>query len=209
MRRRLAVAVIAIACLVAGCAGGGKKAVSPPTNDGPAQTVLAIGGSATEGDGIPDRLHNAWPYRVFHDAFPRATTFVNGAIDDATAANALSLQVPLAAELKPDVVELWLGADDITSGTSPAAFESGLANVVDALHADGAKRILVADLPFAYGAQVPAFNDAIHQVAQRSGADLASLASAKVALTGGGTAEPDAASQPVIAAAFSRQLQGP
>jgi lysophospholipase L1-like esterase len=210
VRRLFVVALIGAVGCVAGCSSSGGKAVAPQTNDGPALTVLAIGGSATEGDGIPNRLHDAWPYRVFHDAFGRATTFVNGAIDDATVANALSLQVPLAAELKPDVVEVWLGADDIVSGTSTAAFESGLASVVDALHADGAKRVLVADLPAAYGARVPAFNDAIHRVVKRTGADLVPLASARIKLTtGGGTAEPDTASHAAIAAAFGRQLQRP
>ena len=48
--------------------------------------MLAIGGSATEGDGVRDRLVNAWPYLVFHQALPVSAIFVNGSLDDATVA---------------------------------------------------------------------------------------------------------------------------
>ena len=143
----------------------------PRTSDAPSQageTVLAIGSSATEGDGVRDRLQDAWPYLVFRESLPASAVFVNGALDDATVAHALASQAPLAKELKPDIVEIWLGADDLRAGTPIAAFTAEYTQLVDTLRADGSGRILIADLPAAYGSRASAYNAAIHAVVART-----------------------------------------
>jgi hypothetical protein len=104
---RVVLVVLAFVTLAA-CSSGSRSA-KPPTSEpstGPAITVLALGGSATEGDGVRNRLRDAWPYLVFETAFPRSTVFVNGALDDASLQHALTAQAPLAAQLKPDVIEI-------------------------------------------------------------------------------------------------------
>jgi hypothetical protein len=197
-----------LALCACGCSSG-RGASGPPADaaaNGPSKTVLLLGGRSSDGDGIADRLRDAWPYRVF-DALPRPTVFVNNARDQATVAEALSEQVPLARDLKPDVVEVWLGADDVAAATPIPVFMRDLSRLIVMLHAAGAGRILVGDLPAAYGETTTRYNDAIHQVVRDAGAELVALSGARINL--GSPREgrlPDEASQPVIAAAFTTAI---
>jgi lysophospholipase L1-like esterase len=208
---RAAAAFAASILFATACSASHKAAGPAATNAGPAQTVLAIGGSATEGDGVRDRLAQAWPYLVFHEAFPLSTVFVNGSLDGATVARALEAQAPLATELQPDVVEVWLGADDLMAATPVAEFTRGLTNLVATLRSAGSHRILIADLPAAYGTGAGAYNAAIHQVVRSSHAQLVPLAAAQIALvpTDGLPPQPDAASHRVVAAAFAKAIKNP
>jgi lysophospholipase L1-like esterase len=208
MRRHLVLVIVALVALTA-CSTGSRSvkgpAASPST--GPAITVLALGGSATEGDGVRDRLRDAWPYLVFQTAFPRSTIFVNGALDDATLQHAITAQAPLAAQLKPDVIEVWLGADDVTARTPISLFRAEFHQLLDLLHSSGARRIIVADLPAALGNTAP-YNAAIHADVTAAQAELVSLANTEITLepTDGLTLQPDAASHRLIAAAFERRI---
>ena len=65
------------------------RAPRPPTTRS-RRRCSTIGGSATEGDGVPDRFRDAWPYLLFDEAFPVSTSLVNAALDGATVANAAS-----------------------------------------------------------------------------------------------------------------------
>jgi hypothetical protein len=165
------------------CACSADRAANGPPVDVdanvPAKTVLALGGRESAGDGLGDRLRDAWPYRVF-DALPRTTVFVNGARDDATVAHARTEQVPLARELRPDIVEVWLGADDVAARTPIRAFTSDFARLLGELRAAGARRILVADLPAAYGERAARYNNAIHRLVRDAGAELVALARARI-----------------------------
>jgi lysophospholipase L1-like esterase len=206
------VALAVSVMLAAACSAGPHRAAGPAVNNaGPKLTVLAIGGSATRGDGVADRLQDAWPYLVFHDAFPLSTVFVNGALDDATVAEAIKAQAPLAMELKPDLVEVWLGADDLRLNTPVDEFTQSLTNLIAALRAAGSRRILVADLPAAYGTRVAAYNAAIHQVVAGAHAELVPLAAAPIRLAPNDQLEPqpDVASHRVVAAAFRKAIRNP
>lgn len=209
MSVRTATATLTMLALCACACSSGGGASGPPADapaNSPSKTVLLVGGRSSDGDGIADRLRDAWPYRVF-DTLPRSTVFVNNARDQATVAEALSEQVPLSRDLKPDLVEVWLGADDVAAGTPLPAFMRDLSRLIVMLRAAGAGRILVGDLPPAYGAATARYNDAIHQVVRDAGAELVSLSRAGINL--GPPREgrlPDAASQPFIAAAFTTAI---
>jgi lysophospholipase L1-like esterase len=206
---RITALSIGVTLLAAACSSGSHRDAGPaPASAAPVQHVLALGGGATEGDGIRDRLQQAWPYLVFHDAFPISTVFVNGALDGATVASALETQVPLAVELKPDVVEVWLGADDLAVATPVPDFTLGFTDVITRLRSAGSRRILVADLPEAYGGRVSDYNTAIHEVVTRTNAELVRLATARIALprTEGSTPLLDEAGHRAVAAAFEKQL---
>jgi len=209
MRMRAATAMLVMLALCTCACSSGPTASGPPVDagaNGPSKTVLLLGGRSSDGDGIADRLRDAWPYRVFH-ALPRTTVFVNNARDEATVAEALSEQVPLARDLKPDLVEVWLGADDVAAATPIPAFMRDLSRLIVMLRTAGAGRILVGDLPAAYGEATARYNDAIDQVVRDAGAELVPLSRARVDL--GSPREgrlPDAASQPVIAAAFTTAI---
>ena len=166
----------------------------------------SAGGRSSDGDGLADRLRDAWPYRVF-DALPRPTVFVNNARDRATVAEALSEQTPLARELRPDIVEVWLGADDVAAGTPLPEFtrelaaprRAGCCRRAEPSRRRPARRVRRHDR---------ARNAAIHRVARDDGAELVALAGARIAL--GSPREgrlPDAASQRVIADAFAAVIK--
>ncbi len=193
----------------AGCSASTRsKAVPTATDAGPKETVLAIGGSATEGDGVRDRLVNAWPYLVFHQALPVSTIFVNGSLDDATAANAVAQQAPLATELKPDIVEVWIGADDLQSATPIPVFTMAMTKLLQTLRVSATERILVADLPAAYGAGAARYNAAIDAVVRATHSELIDLASTAITLAkvNGLPPQPDTPSQRMIATAFEHVI---
>jgi hypothetical protein len=193
------------------CACSADRAANGPPVDVdanvPSKTVLALGSRESAGDGLGDRLRDAWPYRVF-DALPRPTVFVNGARDDATVAHALAEQVPLARELRPDIVEVWLGADDVAARTPIRAFTSDFARLLGELRAAGARRILVGDLPAAYGERTARYNKAIHRLVRDAGVELVALARARIDLgSPRGDGLPGAPSQRVIADAFAAAIK--
>ena len=205
--RRWMVTAAMVALCACACSAD-RNANGPPSDadeNVPSKTLLALGGRATAGDGLGDRLRDAWPYRVF-DAQPRPTVFVNAARDHATVAEARSEQVPLARELRPDIVEVWLGADDIDDGTSIPAFTRDFSSLLSELHAAGARRVLVADVPAEYSNKAARYNGAIHQVARDADAEVVALADADIDLSPRGDPEPDAASQRVIADAFAAAI---
>jgi lysophospholipase L1-like esterase len=176
-----------------------------------ATTLLTIGGSATEGDGLPDRLHDAWPYLLWDQAFPVSTSLVNAALDDATIKNAQADQLPLAQEVKPQVVAVWLGIDDLAQHTPIDQFAAELRALIDELRATGAQRILVADLPDAFGAGAVSYNTATRSVVQSTKATLVELehAAISIAPSRGLADQPDAAAHRVVVSAFEQALKRP
>ena len=206
---RATVAVVAILALAA-CSGSGRRKRAGPSTSGiqATQIVVAIGDSATEGDGVPDRLQNAWPYLVFRNALPISAALVNGALDDATVADAIVNQAPLVQELQPDIVAVWLGADDLRASTPVPTFALAFARLLETLQSERSPRILVADIPEAYGRGAAAYNTAIADVVVKAHAELVPLAHAAIALapSEGLAPQPDARSHRVVADAFARAI---
>jgi lysophospholipase L1-like esterase len=191
------------------CSGGGRSTTVPPTDNGAPTTLLVIGGSATEGDGVANRLRDAWPYLVFRDAFSRSTSLINAALDNATVANAHADQLPLVTEVKPDTVLIWLGVDDLIHRTPTAQFASQLRTLIDDARATGTRRILVADLPDALGNTTSAYNAALRQVVAATHTKLVELEHVTITLvpTDGLPPQPDAAGHRAIAQTFERALR--
>ncbi len=206
---RTTLPTIVLVLILAACSGGGRPTIVPSTDNGPRTTLLVMGGSATEGDGVANRFREAWPYLVFRDAFSRSTSLVNAALDDATVANAQADQLPLVTEVKPDTVLIWLGVDDLIHRTPTAQFTSQLRTLIDNTRATGTRRVLVADLPDALGNTTSAYNAAIRQVVAATHTKLVELEHAAITLepTDGLPPQPDATSHHAIAQAFERALQ--
>ncbi len=198
-----------LALVLAACAGTHRAAPVPAAAGGPAVKLVTIGGSATEGDGLADRLREAWPYLVYHDAFGRASTLVNAALDDATVENAISQQLPLVQEVKPDVVAIWLGADDLRQSTPMSAFTSGLTALIDGVRAVGTRTILVATLPLSLGPGATKYDASIRDVVMATHSVLVELQRSDVPLTSPDRfpAQPNAAGQRVVARAFADALR--
>ena len=214
MRPRIASACtsLGLVLVLSGCTAGTHRSPGlARAVNAKATTLLTIGGSATEGDGLPDRLHDAWPYLFFDEAFPVSTSLVNAALDDATVKNAQADQVPLAQEVRPQVVAVWLGIDDLAEHTPIDQFASELRALIEELRATGAQRILVADLPRVFGVGAVSYNAAIRRVVQSTNATLVELENAAISLvpSRGLADQPDAAAHRVIVSAFEQALKRP
>jgi lysophospholipase L1-like esterase len=212
MRRSGASIVAAICLLPAFVSCSGTRPPSPfasADTKSRSTTLLTIGGSATEGDGLPDRYRDAWPYLLYQHAFPPSTSLVNTALDGATTANTIIDQLPLAQQVKPDTVAIWLGADDLAQRTPIDQFATELHVLIDDLHNTGAHRILVADLPDVFGPNAAAYNAAIQQVVTATNARLVELQHAPITLapSGGAGPQPDTEGHRVIANAFQHELE--
>ena len=201
---------ISLVVVLASCAGGTHPALSGSgVVSAKASTLVTIGSSATEGDGVPDRFRQAWPYLFFGDAFPVSTALINAALDGATVANVQVEQLPLVRQAKPDVVAIWLGVDDLEQHTSVGQFSSGLQTLVAAIQAVGVRQVLVADIPSVYGSASSPYDDAIRRVARTTSSTLVDLQHSPIKLVPSRRSgdQPDASGQRVIAGAFERALK--
>lgn len=108
---------------------------------------VAIGDSAAQGIGAssPDRSYVGVLAEEIGAITGRSVRVVNLSVSGATVELAVQDQLPRFLKLKPDVVTVAIGANDIAHW-DPAAFERGIRTIFAALppHA------LVANLPFFY-----------------------------------------------------------
>jgi lysophospholipase L1-like esterase len=158
----------------------------------------------------------------FRAALPDDTVFVNVAARGATTADAARVQVPRAASLRPSVVTVWLGTQDLLQGASAATFEAGLDQVVSGARSAGATQVLVAsigdlaarnDLVNASAGRfgsvdavrttIAEYELAIERVAVRNGAKVVDIGAAEASSTAPIGLNPDDAAHARIAAAFA------
>jgi hypothetical protein len=205
------VALVAVAVVLAGACASNHAASSSAdaTSNAPGITLLTIGGSATEGDGVRDRLRDAWPYVLLNEVLAPTDHLVNGALDGATVANALEEQAPLAAATHANTVAIWIGYDDVLARTPVSGFQSDYQSLVQAVQAAGAQHVLLADVPLSFGGESAQINDAIRAVARATNATLVELANANVprAPTEGLAPQPTTQGQRAVADAFEQALR--
>ncbi len=178
---KLVAPVVVALALLTSCAGSGHggstSATTVPVQR--TQTFVALGSDVTVGDGLRDPFQTDWPRVVWREAFPRATVFVNTALRGATAGAALNNQVPLAVQLQPASVAVWLGMVEAANGTPVKRFAANLSAVVQQLASTGAQ-VFVADLPVFGSVPNAAYNAAIARVVANAGATLVPLHSVSV-----------------------------
>ncbi len=108
---------------------------------------VAIGDSAAQGIGAsaPDRSYVGVLAEEIRAITGRTVRVVNLSVSGATVELAVRDQLPRFANLRPDIVTVAVGANDIAHW-DPTAFERGIRTIFEALppHA------LVADLPYFY-----------------------------------------------------------
>jgi GDSL-like Lipase/Acylhydrolase family len=174
-------AVAALALALASCSHSSGRAAAPGSSTPAARraVLVTIGSNATFGDGLQTPLRDAWPQKLYHDAFSRSTTFVNAGNRHALVSDARSEQLPLALEVHATVVAMWIGDTDLAAHHSAASFEAGLDAMVARLRASGA-RVLLGNLSRAR-AGAGDYDDAIARVAAAHGAIVVDLATALLA----------------------------
>ncbi|MFA5514662.1 MAG: GDSL-type esterase/lipase family protein [Desulfuromonadales bacterium] len=183
---------ILMTVLLAACGGSSDDDEKPPPVEGPL-TYLALGASDAFGIGASP-LENGYVYRIedaLDDERADPTDLINSGIPGAQADDiGHALDLALLAGVRPDLVTLWAGANDLTQGRSVADFEADLAAILSRLRQDADALIFVGNLPDLSAlpryiaepdsdvtvARVAEFNAAIDRQAQRHGVALVRLA---------------------------------
>jgi lysophospholipase L1-like esterase len=155
-----------------------------------ALTYATIGASDAWGVGTsdPDRL--GWP-TVLASKLSPSTHLINLGIPQATAADALRDEVPIAVAVQPDIITIWLGPNDLEQHVSPGTFSAQVRRILDDLHAQTKARIYIGNVPdllllpfFAHAdpkqlrSDVAGFNAAIVSAAAADGAQVVDIAAA-------------------------------
>jgi lysophospholipase L1-like esterase len=148
MSYRRSLALIIGVVLLSAC-GSSSGEESPPPVTG-TLTYLALGASDAFGIGaLP--LENGYVYRIDKALDNERTEPVdlrNLGVPGALANDILdALEIALAIGIRPHLVTLWTGANDLTRGRSPAEFEADLKTILARLSQEADALIFIADLP--------------------------------------------------------------
>lgn len=143
--RAVAWACAVLLAMATACGSGDGGTTAGTTTPVPPETYVAIGGSETVGMGADNPVVESWPQVLYRTALDRNTVFVNLAVGGASIQQALEEQVPMALELRPTLVTVWLNANDLLAGVPPAAYEQQLTELVRALGHDGRAHVLLAN----------------------------------------------------------------
>jgi lysophospholipase L1-like esterase len=144
VRRGRLLGALGAALLLASCT------TAPQTSNAASKSkpvvYVAVGASESVGVGLTDPLVNAWTQLLYRGSLKPSAVFVNMAVPDSTALQALQAQVPTAVSLKPSVVTVWLNVNDVLDGVDPAVYGRELGSIVSTLSREGAT-VLVANTP--------------------------------------------------------------
>ncbi len=177
------------ALLVLGCSSVGDSRGLP--SDRSASVVyVALGDSTVEGIGATskDRNYVSRLLANLRAVYPNARV-VNLGIGGATSADVLSGQVGQAVELKPDLITLSIGPNDITEGVTVQQYERNVEAILRRLN-DTTRAVIVVNLlpdlavtprfrgrpqEADVGTLTTRFNDALRRRASAVGAEVVDL----------------------------------
>jgi antitoxin (DNA-binding transcriptional repressor) of toxin-antitoxin stability system len=145
--RRLVSIAACLVVVLAACSGDSDDAAPADVDAGPPEVYVAIGSDQTVGTSLDRPLVEAWPRLFYRATLGRSAVFVNAATEGSTVAQALEEQLPLALELEPTLVTVWLNVNDLAAGVPVETYERQLAELVRALRRGGQTEVLVANIP--------------------------------------------------------------
>jgi hypothetical protein len=145
--RPLVTIAAGLVVVLAACSGDSDDVAPPDVDAGPPEVYVAIGSDQTVGTSLDRPLVEAWPRLLHRATLDRSAVFVNAATEGSTVAQALEEQLPLALELEPSLVTVWLNVNDLVAGVPAETYERQLAELVRALRRGGQTEVLVANMP--------------------------------------------------------------
>lgn len=139
--------ILAYFCLVASIQLSG---CSAPQKQGRDILYLAIGASDALGIGASP-LRNGYVYRIRDELEQQTRGDVRllnlGIPGGSTRDLRQALQLALRREVKPDLVTIWTGANDVINGQAPEDFEKELSAILRELRDKSSAFIVIADIP--------------------------------------------------------------
>jgi acyl-CoA thioesterase-1 len=186
MRRPLHVPRIAVLALLAavvlactGDAAGGREDRAP--------LYVAIGASDAVGAGARNPASEGWVPRL-HAMMAPGTRLANLGIGGLKLHDALVQVLPVAVDLQPTVVTVWLAVNDLAAGVPLDAYRADLDTLLGTLARETSARVYVGNVPDltllpafravpadVLRAQVLVWNEAIAAVVEANGATLVDL----------------------------------
>jgi acyl-CoA thioesterase-1 len=170
-------------------------AISPLKNkilkaDNPSTSIyVAIGASDAFGIGTNDPKKQSWPV-VLSQLLEKKVHLINLGIPGATLALALRAELPIAKDVKPDIVTVWLGVNDFDQNIPLETYGVQLQQLISLLQQPSAA-IYVGNIPdltylpryananhYLMKQQITEWNVAIRTICQESGVTLVDLFSA-------------------------------
>ena len=190
MIRAVAV-VLAATVLVAGCAGeGGDRNRRLPLDRGATVLYVALGDSTVEGIGAtrPEASYVARLHARLRAVYPRASV-VNLGAGGATSADVIARQLERAVLLRPHLVTLSVGPNDLTGRVPVLEYEHNVETILTRLERETSAVVVVNLLPdlaltprfrdgestSAVAALTVQFNDALGRLARRHAVEVVDL----------------------------------
>lgn len=134
-------AVVAVALALTACASR-----DDPSASGRPLVLVAIGASDAVGVGASDPERTGWVPQV-HQKMPTGTRLVNLGIAGARIADVLVHQLPVALDVAPDYVVIWIVVNDLVAGTPLVEYERDLDHLLGELMARTSARVFLANVP--------------------------------------------------------------
>lgn len=154
MRKWLITAMICLS-LLAACTeadegesgrGGTRESGREPSREPAEGIYAAVGASETAGWGAGNFKTESWPSVFLELALPEFK-LVNLGLPGATVERAIERELPKLERAEPDVVTVWLNANDILQGVTPASYKRDLNRLLRRINETGPEQILVANTP--------------------------------------------------------------
>lgn len=174
--------LLVLLALAAGC--GPDRAAS--RDDAP-PLYVAIGASESVGTGARNPATEGWVAQL-HAMMPAGARLANLGIGGISIQQAIDQELPVAVDLQPSVVTVWLAVNDLTNGVTLESYRADLDRLLGTLARDTRARVFIANLPDltllpafkneppdALKAQVLSWNEVIAAVATTNGATLVDL----------------------------------
>jgi acyl-CoA thioesterase I len=151
-RRLVAVLLTLLVVAAVACTAEEQRA----TVDRAQPLYVAIGASDSVGTGARDPARDGWVSQL-HARMPAGTRLVNLGIGGLTIDQALAQSLPVALDLQPTVVTVWLAVNDFAGGVALEDYRTDLDTMLGRLRRETQARVYVATMPDL--SLLPAFDD--------------------------------------------------
>lgn len=142
----LSLAAFAAACTAEAPAG---------SNEDRTPLYVAIGASESVGQGARNPESEGWVPQL-HAKMPRGTRLANLGIGGLKTGQAVEQALPVAVDLRPTTVTVWLAVNDFASGVPLESYRADLDLLLGTLRRETRARVFVANIPDL--TQLPAFS---------------------------------------------------
>lgn len=124
-----------------------EEAAQPTPDEAENRPVYAaVGASETAGWGAGNVTTEAWPRVLLDTALPDFR-LLNLGLPGATVEDAIARELPRLRSAEPDIVTVWLNANDILQGVTPREYEAGLDRLLAGIERTKPDQVLVANTP--------------------------------------------------------------